>query len=104
MKSIKHLVIRRTEPGSPVLVSAIGSDLDATISHKEAGDLGFLVSVEDIGNPGSESEASDVPFFDSFSHPPTMTAPAELGDLILAMQDLMQVQLQHMAQTMQLQQ
>ena len=30
LNTIKRLIIRRTEPGSPVLVSASGADLDAT--------------------------------------------------------------------------
>ena len=66
LNPIKRLVIRRTEPGSPILVSAIGSDLDVTVFHEEAGRLGLHVSVENVENRESESEATDEPFFDSF--------------------------------------
>ena len=98
------LIIRRTEPRSPVLVSAIGSDLDATIFHEEAKALGLHVSVEEIKKHKSESKVSDEPYYNSFSGPATMATLADLDDLILAIHDLMRVQLQQTAQTTQLQQ
>ena len=66
LNPLKRLIIRRTEPGSPILVSALGADLDATVHHQEAATLGFEVSVEDVGPQDSESEKSDDPFFDSY--------------------------------------
>ena len=102
---IKWLIIHRTEPRSPILVSAIGSDLDANVFHKESEALGLHVSVEDVENRESaRSEVSDEPYIDSFSIPAVMATPAGLDDLIQAMRDLMCVQMQQMAQMTQLQQ
>ena len=104
LNPIKHLVICRTEPGSPILVSVIWSDLDVTIFQEEAETLGFQVCVEDIDSRESENEKSDDPYYDSISGPATMASPAGLDDLIVAMRDMMHIQMQQMAQTTQLQQ
>ena len=93
-------------PGSPILVSAVGSDLDATVFHQNPAALGFEVSVEDLVNRESDrdSEKSEDPYFDSFADPMAMAGPAGLDDLIMAMRDMMRIQAQQLAQTVQLQQ
>ena len=104
LNPVKRLIIRRSEPGSPILVSALGSDLDATVFHAESASLGLQVTVDDVSSGEQESDVSNDLYFDSFSGPANMAAPAGLDDLIGAMREMMHMQMQQMAQTTQLQQ
>ena len=62
------------------------------------------MSVEEVENRDPGCEVSDEPYYYSFPIPAVMATPAGLDDLILALCDLMHVQMQQMAQTIQLQQ